>query len=65
VATDTAVVFDHPVDALAEASADAALVVVGSHRSSRMVGFVTGSIAQHLPAIVHCPVALVPLDAPA
>ena len=62
VATDTAVVFDHPVDALAEASADAALVVVGSHRSSRMVGFVTGSIAQHLPAIVHCPVALVPLD---
>ena len=55
------VAFDHRLTALAEASQHASMLVVGSHRSSRMSGFVTGSIAQHLPAISACPVAMFPL----
>ena len=57
----TSVVFERPVHALAEASADATMIVVGSHRSSRMTGFLTGAIVQHLPTLASCPVAVVPV----
>ena len=57
----SSVVIDHPISALQTASRDAALIVVGSHRSSRMTGFLTGSIAQHLPTMSACPVAIVPV----
>ena len=55
------VVFDEPLVGLAEASTSASLVVVGSHRSSRMSGYLMGSIAQHLPTMASCAVAVVPL----
>jgi nucleotide-binding universal stress UspA family protein len=57
----SSVVVDHPVPALVAASTDASMIVVGSHRSSRMTGFLTGSIAQHLPTLSACPVAIVPV----
>ena len=58
------VVDGHALDALVDVSAGASMVVVGSHHSSRLGGFLTGSIAQHLPAIATCPVAIVPITAP-
>jgi nucleotide-binding universal stress UspA family protein len=59
--TETAVVFEQVVPALLEASHDADLVVIGSHRASRLSGFVTGAVAQHLPALTACPVAAIPV----
>ena len=61
VDSTTSVVIDHPLSALQAASLDAALIVVGSHRPSRMIGFLTGSIAQHLPTMSACPIAIVPV----
>lgn len=55
------VVFNDPLAALAEASIGADLVIVGSHRSSKVSGYLTGSMAQHLPAMASCPVALIPM----
>lgn len=55
------VMTDHPISALRDASQDAALLVVGSHRASRMSGFLTGSIVQHLPTVTACPIAIVPV----
>jgi nucleotide-binding universal stress UspA family protein len=60
---ETSIVVEHPLDALVSASANASMVVVGSHRSTRTAGFLIGSIAQHLPALAACPVAVVPIDA--
>jgi nucleotide-binding universal stress UspA family protein len=58
------VVVDEPLSALADASDGAALVVIGSHRHGRTTGFLTGAIAQHLPAIATCPVVAVPIPDP-
>ena len=57
----TSVVVEHALPALIAASEHASMLVVGSHRSSRMAGFLTGSIAQHLPTMSKCPVAIVPV----
>lgn len=52
-----------PITALVDASQHASLIVVGSHRSSRLAAYLTGALANHLPAISSCPVAIVPLTA--
>lgn len=57
------VVSGDPITALLEASKDASLIVVGSHRSSRLAAYLTGALANHLPTVSHCPVAIVPLTA--
>lgn len=63
VALDGAVrvVAADPITALVDASEDASMIVVGSHQSSRLVAYITGAVANHLPAVSRCPVALVPL----
>lgn len=57
----TTVSADDPLTAIIEASKSAPLAVIGSHHSRRVGGFLTGAIAQHLPAINPCPVAIIPL----
>jgi nucleotide-binding universal stress UspA family protein len=59
---DVSVVLDDPLSALMSAATAASLIVIGSHRSSRVAGFMTGAIAHHLPALSSCPIALVPID---
>ncbi|MEO6124654.1 MAG: universal stress protein [Ilumatobacteraceae bacterium] len=54
---------DDPITALIDASQQAALIVVGSHRSSRLAAYLTGALANHLPSVSQCPVAIVPLTA--
>ncbi len=53
-----------PLTALVDASQHASLVVVGSHRSSRLAAYLTGALANHLPTVCRCPVAIVPLTPP-
>lgn len=52
-----------PITALLDASEQASLIVVGSHRSSRLAAYLTGALANHLPSVSKCPVAIVPLSA--
>ena len=60
------VVYDDPISALIGPTSDgASLIVIGTHHSTRLGGFLTGAIAQHLPAVSPCPVALIPLESPA
>lgn len=57
------VVGSDPITALSEASRHAAMVIVGSHRSSRLAAYLSGALANHLPSVSACPVALVPVTA--
>ncbi len=50
-----------PLTAIIDNSATAPLTVIGSHHSRRIEGFLAGAIAQHLPAVSPCAVALIPL----
>jgi nucleotide-binding universal stress UspA family protein len=52
---------DDPLTAIIRNSQGAPVIVIGSHHSRRIDGFLAGAIAQHLPAISPCPVALIPL----
>jgi nucleotide-binding universal stress UspA family protein len=52
---------DDPLTAIVHNSQDAPVVVIGSHHSRRIDGFLAGAIAHHLPAIIPGPVALIPL----
>ncbi len=54
--------FEDPLTALVEASNASPLAVIGSRRSSRVGGFLTGAVAQHLPAVSPCPIAIIPVE---
>lgn len=58
---DAGVEFQHPIDAYAEASTRASVLVLASRRRGRIEGVLTGSVVHHLPVISSCPIALVPL----
>ncbi len=51
-----------PVARLVDEGRDAALLVVGSHRLGPILGFITGSVARHLPTVTPAPVAVVPVS---
>lgn len=48
-----------PGDLLLELGAEAALLVVGTHRFGRLAGFVLGSVSQRVAAQANCPVVAV------
>jgi nucleotide-binding universal stress UspA family protein len=50
---------------LADASKDAALLVVGTRHASELTGFVRGSVCRHVLHRAHCPVVVVPVREPA
>ena len=50
---------DHPVDALQEASNNAALVVIGGRRWGRIGGALLGTVGHGVLHGAHCPVAVV------
>ncbi|GAB2855494.1 hypothetical protein GCM10022221_63790 [Actinocorallia aurea] len=60
VETETAVLEGHPVEVLAEAAKDAALLVVGSHGRGPVKGLMFGSVGHGVLHHAHCPVAVVP-----
>lgn len=49
-----------PADALISASADADLIVVGTHGRGAMRTFLFGSVSQTLIKSSHCPVVVIP-----
>ncbi|WP_170061936.1 universal stress protein [Compostimonas suwonensis] len=57
---ETRLVFGRPLPALVEASLDASLVVVGTHKTGFVQGRVFGSRFLQLPALAHSDVAFVP-----
>ncbi|MEN3538139.1 universal stress protein [Microbispora sp. ZYX-F-249] len=59
VRTELDMVRGHPVSALAEASARAVLLVVGSHGRNAFTAAVLGSVSRALLAHARCPVAVV------
>ena len=48
-----------PARLLIELSADADLLVVGTHRTGRVRGFVLGSVSQQVAGQAHCPIVAV------
>ena len=56
---ETAVLHAHPVEALADASRDASMIVVGSHGRGAFGRLLLGSVSRGLVEHVHCPVAVV------
>jgi nucleotide-binding universal stress UspA family protein len=58
----TRLIQDAPVDALRDASVDAALTVVGAKKSSRLAGALLGSVASAIAAVNPAPVAVVHPD---
>lgn len=56
---DTRSVKGHPAAVLIDASADAALVVVGSHGHGGVAGSVLGSVSQRVASHARCPVVIV------
>jgi nucleotide-binding universal stress UspA family protein len=61
---ETVVRSDDPARLLIELSANADLVVVGTHRTGRTAGFVLGSVSQRVAGQAHCPVVAVSGAAP-
>ncbi|MGI5488394.1 universal stress protein [Microtetraspora malaysiensis] len=59
VRTEVEVVCDHPVSALVDAAASAAVLVVGSHGRSRIGAMVLGSVSRGVLQHARCPVAVV------
>lgn len=53
------VVPGHPAQVLIDASAHAALLVVGSRGHGRFAGTLLGSVSQHCAQHAHCPVVVV------
>ena len=51
------------LDMLLAASSEvgASLIVIGSHHHHPITGFLTGSVARHLPLLAECPVATIPV----
>jgi nucleotide-binding universal stress UspA family protein len=58
----TEVLYAHPVDALANASKDARMIVVGSHGRGALGRLLLGSVSRGLVEYAHCPVAVVHPD---
>jgi nucleotide-binding universal stress UspA family protein len=56
---DTRPVKGHPAAVLVDASADAELVVVGSHGHGGVAGSVLGSVSQRVASHARCPVVIV------
>ncbi|WP_433425081.1 universal stress protein [Microtetraspora malaysiensis] len=59
VRAEVEVVCDHPVSALVDVAAAAAVLVVGSHGRSRIGAMVLGSVSRGVLHHAHCPVAVV------
>lgn len=59
---ETRTVAGPPVARLSEEAQAASLLVIGSHRVGPILGFITGSVARHLPTVAPAPVAAVPVD---
>jgi len=55
----TEVLHAHPVDALADASKNARMIVVGSHGRGAFGRLLLGSVSRGLVEHVHCPVAVI------
>jgi nucleotide-binding universal stress UspA family protein len=58
----TEVLYSHPVDALVDASAEARMIVVGSHGRGALGRLLMGSVSRGLIEHAHCPVAVIHSD---
>jgi nucleotide-binding universal stress UspA family protein len=58
----TEVLYSHPVDALVDASAEARMIVVGSHGRGALGRLLMGSVSRGLIEHAHCPVAVIHTD---
>ena len=53
----------HPTTKLAQviASTNPALVVIGNHHHTKLISMITDAVSLHLPSVVDCPVAAIPI----
>lgn len=58
----TEVFYSHPVDALVDASAQARMIVVGSHGRGALGRLLMGSVSRGVVEHAHCPVAVIHPD---
>jgi nucleotide-binding universal stress UspA family protein len=65
VAARTLLRWERPAEVLVDLSADASMVVLGTHGDGRFVGALLGSVSQRVAAHARCPVVVLPAEATA